>query len=66
MQSQQNKNSKFQELVVEENSNWNLMDQEKERVILEHENQIDELKSALNSMQKTLIDRDQELQETKA
>ena len=26
IKSQQSKNSKFQELVVEENSNWNLMD----------------------------------------
>ena len=46
------KSLKMQELLVNENRNWNLMDQEKEKLIIEKETHIDELKSELVEIQR--------------
>lgn len=51
------KNQKFQELIIEENKNWNLVDQEKDQIISAKDNEIRELRSLLNQ-------KDRQLQET--
>lgn len=45
---QQMKNQKFQELIIEENKNWNLVDQEKDQIIAAKDNDIRELRALLN------------------
>lgn len=42
------KNQKFQELIIEENKNWNLVDQEKDQIISAKDNEIRELRALLN------------------
>ena len=44
----QNKNEKFQELIIEENKNWNLVSQEKDQIINNKDQEINELKQALS------------------
>lgn len=45
---QQMKNQKFQELIIEENKNWNLVDQEKDQIISAKDKEIRELRALLN------------------
>ena len=52
MNSQQAKSAKLQELVINENSNWNLMDQEKEKIIIERDQLIDNLKHEILELQR--------------
>ena len=40
----QHKNEKFQELIIEENKNWNLVDHEKEQMLAKKDDEIRELK----------------------
>lgn len=51
---QQMKNQKFQELIIEENKNWNLVDQEKDQIISSKDNEIRELRALLNQKDRQL------------
>ena len=51
---QQTKNQKFQELIIEENKNWNLVDQEKDQIIAGKDNEIRELRALLNQKDRQL------------
>ena len=44
IEEHQHKNEKFQELIIEENKNWNLVDHEKESIIATKDEEIRLLK----------------------
>lgn len=48
VQEHQLKNQKFQELIIEENKNWNLVDHEKDQMIAKKDKEIMELKQQLS------------------
>lgn len=52
MNSQQQKSSKLQELVIAENQNWNLMDQEKEKIIAEKNQIVNELQQKILNLER--------------
>lgn len=57
------KNQKFQQLIIEENQNWNLVDQEKDQIIAKKEQEMRDLKQEISQMDRHCNELNLELQD---
>lgn len=66
LQQNQVKNEKFQNLIIEENKNWNLVDQEKETIIGRKDSHIQELQQQMNQYERKMNEMQLEAEDLNA